>query len=95
MAKKNSSKPFSVVCAFWGLVIASAVFITSGIFQAFGILSSVVGILDLVGKVALFLAVALSAFQFVKGKKTGWKVVYWIALIVYAVGVVFGIVRFV
>lgn len=93
MAKKKE-KSFSVVCAFWGLVIAAAVFVTSGVFQAFGLLSSVVGILDLVGKIALFLAVALCAYQFVKDMKTGWKVVYWIALVVYAVGVVFGIVRF-
>ncbi|MBE5733293.1 MAG: hypothetical protein E7353_09760 [Clostridiales bacterium] len=93
MAKKNGS-PFSVVCAFWGLLIASAVFVASGIFQAFGILTSVVSILDLIGKVALFLAVAIIAFQFTRGKKAGWKIVYWVALIVYATGVVFGIVRF-
>ena len=67
MAKK--SKPFSVVCAFWGLLIASAVFVASGIFNAFGLLTGIVGILDLVGKIALFLAVALIAFQFVKDKK--------------------------
>ncbi len=93
MAKKNG-KPFSVVCAFWGLIIAATVFVTSGIFQAFGILGTVVGILDLIGKIALFLAVALTAFQFVKGRNAAWKIVYWIALIVYAAGVVFGIVRF-
>jgi hypothetical protein len=92
MAKK--SKTFSVVCAFWGLLIAASVFVVSGIFNAFGMLAGVVGILDLVGKVALFLAVAVTAFQFVKDKKTGWKVTYWIVVIVYAVGVVFGIVRF-
>jgi hypothetical protein len=40
------------------------------------------------------LAVAIIAFQFTKGKKAGWKIVYWVALIVYATGVVFGIVRF-
>ena len=94
MAKRNG-KPFSVVCAFWGLVIASAVFVTSGIFHAFGILTSVVNILNLVGKIALFLAVAICSFQFVKGKQAGWKVVYWVSHIVYEVGEVFGIVKFV
>jgi hypothetical protein len=51
MARKNGS-PFSVVCAFWGLLIASAVFVASGVFQAFGILTDVVRILDLIGKLA-------------------------------------------
>ena len=92
MAKKNKS--FSVVCAFWGLLIASSVFVVSGIFRAFGILSSIVSILDLAGKIALFLAVALTAYEFVKDKKTGWKVTYWIVVIVYATGVIFGIVKF-
>ncbi len=94
MSKKNG-KPFSVVCAFWGLMIASAVFITSGIFNAFGLLSDVVNILNLVGKVALFIAIALCAYKFVNDKAKGWKITYWIALIVYAAGVVFGILRFI
>lgn len=92
MAKKEKS--FSVVCAYWGLLIASLVFVASGIFTALGILAPVVSILDLIGKIALFLAVALGAFKFTSGKKTVWKVLYWVALIVYAVGVVFGIVSF-
>ena len=77
-----------------GLIIAAGVFVVSGIFNALGLFSSVVGILDLVGKIALFLAIAICAYQFVVGKSKGWKIVYWVALIVYAAGVVFGIVHF-
>ena len=93
MAKK-STKSLTSVCAFVGLIIAAGVFVVSGIFNALGLFGAVVGILDLVGKIALFLAIAICAYQFVIGKTKGWKVVYWIALIVYAVGVVFGLIHF-
>ena len=93
MAKNG--KPFSVTCAFFGLIIAATVFVVSGIFSAFNFLLDVVKILDLIGKIALFLSVALCAYKFVSDKRKGWKIVYWVALAVYAAGVVFGIVKFV
>lgn len=93
MAKKSSKSLISTF-AFAGLIIAAGVFLASGIFNFLGILTGIISILDLVGKIALFLVVAICAYQFVIGKTKGWKIVYWIALIVYAAGVVFGFLHF-
>ena len=93
MAKKKEVN-FVSACAFWGLVIAAAIFIVHGIFSAFGLFSNVVAIIDLVGKVALFIAVAVSGYGFIVGRRTAWKVVYWVALAIYVAGIVFGILHF-
>lgn len=93
MAKKSAKSMVSVF-AFVGLVIAAGVFLASGIFNFLGILTGIISILDLVGKIALFLAIAICAYQYVNGKKKVWKIIYWIAIIVYAAGVVFGFLNF-
>ena len=43
------------------------------------------------GNIALIIAVAIPAWQFVKYRSTGWKVVYWIALVGFALGAVLGL----
>lgn len=84
---------FVRACAFWGILIAAVVFVVGGILRWVGIGENIIGILDLVAKVALLIAVAIPAYDWVKYKKVGWQVVYWIALIVYIFGVVFGFVH--
>lgn len=96
MAKKEKRERQNLVsvCAFWGLVIASLLYVTYGIFNLFGIFSEFLGIIDLVGKIALCIAIAVAAYSFTKGKKKGWKILYWIALLIYVLGITFGYVHF-
>ena len=91
----GNKNDFVRACAFWGILIAATVFVVGGILRWIpGIGDTVVNILDLLAKIALLVAVSIPAFDWVKYKKVGWKVTYWIALAVYVFGVVFGFVKF-
>ncbi len=80
--------------AFWGLVIASVIFVAAGIIKLFEFenVALVVSILDIVAKVFLLIAVGVPGFGYVRGKHKAWQIIFWVALIIYAAGVVFGIV---
>ena len=98
MSKKTttySSEKRSITkfCAFWGIVIAVVLLVLTAIFNAVGGSLGMIGsISDLVAKIALAVAVAFPAYDYVRGKAKGWKIVYWIALILYIVCIVLGFV---
>ena len=98
MAKKNTShtserRNFTKFCAFWGIVIAVALLVVTAIFNAVGGSLGLIGsIADLVAKIALIVAVSFPAYDYVRGKSKGWKIVYWIALVLYIVCIVLGFV---
>ncbi len=99
MAKRRSSASSGSivrVCSFCALVIAAAIFLFSGLVQALHIsaLSHLVSVFNLIGQICLVVGIAFPAYDFTLGKKRGWKVVFWIALIVYVFGCVFGVLRF-
>lgn len=74
------------LCAFWGIVIATALFVVLAILHLVGAsLGIFETILDLVAKIALLVAVAIPGYDFVRGKRIGWKVTYWVALVLYIV----------
>ena len=102
MSRRYSSYTWTEICAFWGMIIASVSYIFSGLFRFLvnwindishdvaSILSLVSNIMSLLGSIALLVAIAIPAWQYVKYRSKGWKVVYWIALVVYVLGVGFG-----
>ena len=55
------------------------------------IINSIISVFTFLGNIALIIAVAIPAWQFVKYRSTGWKVVYWIALVGFALGAVLGL----
>ncbi len=89
-------------CAFWAMTIAAFMYIFSGFIRfllwvaknistkSAGILNQIVSVGQFIGNVALIVAIALPAYGFVRGKTKAWKVVYWVALAVFALGVVLG-----
>lgn len=88
------------ICAFWGLAIASTLFIVTAVlniinskFRIDG-MGTAIGIFDVVAKVCLLVAIGIPAYGYVRRKSTGWKVFFWIALIIYALGVVFSVIHF-
>ncbi len=102
MSRNYSTITWTEVCAFWGMVIAGFSHFFGGLFRglvkwafsdgnAARILNNIVNILTLVGNIALLVAIALPAYQFVKYKTKGWRVFYWIAFALFLVGVVFGV----
>ncbi|MCD8295039.1 MAG: hypothetical protein LUE27_07350 [Clostridia bacterium] len=88
--------------AFWGLAIAAILFVVYAvmnmIYKFAGLtfdsntFNLVMNIFGIISKIFILLAVALPAYSYVRGRKRGWKIFYWIALIIYAVCVVFDIV---
>lgn len=91
-------------CAFWGMAIASIMYICSGVInfsikligkispETESVLNQTVGIFQLLGNIAIIIAIALPAYGFVRGRGKGWKIFYWIALVIFALGVVFGMI---
>ena len=85
------------LCAFWGMVVAAFTHFFGGLFHAIvkifdvkGVLTSVANICQLLGNIALLVAIALPAYQLVKYRTKGWKTFYWISLVLFILGVGFG-----
>lgn len=100
----STSPRFTVnLCAFWAMVIAAFMYVFSGLIhlllscvdsigasKSAGVLRSLVSIGSFIGNIALIVAIAIPAYNFVRGKNRNWKVCYWIALVFFAFGVVLG-----
>lgn len=90
-------------CAFWGMVISGFAYLLSGILkvsnamlarvwpQLAGFFASLVSILTFIGNIAIILAIAIPAWQVVAYRSKGWKIVYWIAFVGFALGSVLGL----
>ena len=103
MARHSYSVTWTEICAFWGMVIAAFSHFFGGLFRvlvnwafekgaAHDILITVVNVLSLAGNIALLIAIALPAYQFVRFKPQGWKVFYWIMFTLFLISVAFGYV---
>ena len=90
-------------CAFWSLAIAATLFVVAAILNVvrsvFGIdgnaaLNWCISIFELLAKVALLVAIGIPAYGYVRGRKKAWKIFFWVALVIYALGVVFSVIHF-
>lgn len=100
----SGNKGFTKFCAYWALAIAAFTYLFGGllnlIIETVNHLSSATAaslrtaseIVTLLGTIALVVAVALPAHGYVRGKKKIWKIIYWIALSVFVLGVVFNLI---
>ena len=82
-------------CAFWGIVIAGAVMLFTFVISLIAKLgvtiswvSSAVSICNIISMVALLVAVGLPAHAYVRGRSKGWKAVFWVAFILYLLGII-------
>lgn len=83
------------LCAFWGIFIAAILFVASGILGFFdlgNVGATIISVFNLIGKLALLVAVAFPAYGYVRGKAKVWKIIFWVALVVYVAGCVFGVI---
>lgn len=79
--------------SFFGILFAAIVF-TIGAILNWCKLGDVTHALNLVAQIFLLVAVAIPAWDYVKGKNQTWKVIFWIALVIYVFGCVFGMIHF-
>jgi hypothetical protein len=96
-SSSNGNYSLVKVCAFWGVVLAGIAglitFILNllekcGVTISWG--SSVSGVCSLIAQIALYVSVWLAAYDFVRYKSKGWKIVYLVFLILGILGL-FGI----
>lgn len=73
-------------CSYFALVIAAAMFLIGGIFSG-----KIQSILNLIAQIFLLIGIGVPAYDYTRGKKKAWRIIYWIALIVYVLGCVFGV----
>ena len=103
MARRYSTVSWTEICAFWGMVVAAFTHFFGGLFKALvrwafsdskvgSTLLRIADICSLLGNIALLIAIAVPAYQFVKYKSKGWRVFYWVSLILFILGVIFGVV---
>ena len=99
MAKKtkkatgSNANGFVRGCAYFALIIAATIFLVDGIFHYFEIsgFEKLLSVVSLVGKLCLAVGIGFAAYEFTCGKAVVWRVLFWIALVVYVLGCVFGI----
>ncbi len=92
MAKRQRTegaarRSFVKLCAFFGLILAAFLFVFGGLFSG----SAVGSILEIVGKLALLVAIAFPAYEYSRGMKKAWRIIFWIALVIYVLGCVLGL----
>ncbi|PWM74222.1 MAG: hypothetical protein DBX59_04020 [Bacillota bacterium] len=91
MAKQRTEaaarRSFVKLCAFIALFLSAIIFVIGGLLAG----SKAGTILDLIAKVALLIGIAFPAYDYVRGLNKVWKIIYWVALIIYALGCTFGV----
>lgn len=78
-----------------GHIHAAILFVASGILGFFdlgNVGTTIISVFNLIGKLALLVAVAFPAYGYVRGKAKVWKIIFWVALVVYVAGCVFGVI---
>lgn len=95
MAKERTERAarndFIKVCCYIALVLAALMFLLGGVLsKVFS--AQVVSILNLIGQLSLLIGIAFPAYSFVRNKHIAWTVIYWIALVVYLFGCIFGVI---
>lgn len=72
-------------CSFWALALAIILWALTLIPP---VKNAVGSILSLCAELSMLLAVAFPAYDYTRGKGKGWKIAYWIILVLYAAVVV-------
>ncbi len=97
--KKTTTKTLSAnslirVCAYCALVISATIFLFNGTVNLLDIavLKRLMSTLNFVGQILLAVGIAIPAYDYTCGKRSVWRVIYWIALFVYLLGCVFGVI---
>lgn len=83
------------VCAFWGVVLSGIAGLISFMLKLLQIIGveikwggKVSGACSLIAQIALFISAWLAAWDYVKFKSRGWKIVFWVFLVLGILGLV-------
>lgn len=88
--------------SFWAVAISSLLYIVGGILKfiewlakqfkwtVHGSLGPIGQVLNLIASILLVVALGIPAYNYVRGKGKSWKIIYWVAIVVFTLGIVFG-----
>lgn len=81
-------------CTYFALLIAAAIFLFNGIINLLDIavLKRLASAFNLIGQILLAIGIAIPAYDYSRGKKRVWRILFWAALVVYLLGCVFGVI---
>ncbi|MDE6274890.1 MAG: hypothetical protein K2L87_07600 [Clostridiales bacterium] len=79
------------LCAFVALFLAALLYVLGPIMNWLG-LGTLAGILNMIASYALLIAIAFPAWNYVCYKRKVWRICYWVALVIYILGVMFGFI---
>ncbi|MBE7090590.1 MAG: hypothetical protein E7363_01590 [Clostridiales bacterium] len=84
---------FVKFCSFFALLLAALLIFIYNVLPEIGITmqGKLLGILSLVKDIALLLGIAFAAYAYADNKGKGWRITFWIALVLYLGAAVFGI----
>ena len=96
MSRRNNEGGLMAIvraCSYFALAISALTFLFSGMNWWFGwhIMARAMNIVDVVGKACLLIGVAIPAYEFTLDKHIAWHIVFWVALVIFAAGCVFGV----
>lgn len=93
MAKQRTEaaarRSFVKLCAFIALFLSAVIFVIGGLLAG----SKAGSILDLIAKIALLIGIAFPAYEYARGLNKVWRIIYWVALVIYALGCTFGVLK--
>ena len=91
---KSENRSIFYFFSFIVLVIAAVLIFVNKLLPVVGVNASgpLFTILDTIQNIFVLLVIGFFAYYFVSSKKKAWKIVYWISLALFIVGIVLGIV---
>ena len=93
---KTSNKNILNLMAYVALILIAFFVLIQNLLPAIGvdIGGAIINIIKTIEEVLILLVIAFTAYNFVQGKKKAWKIIYWIAIALFIVGVIFIWIRF-
>lgn len=95
MAKQRTEgaarRSFVKLCSYVALFLAALMYLLGGVLsKVFS--AQVVGIFNLIGQLSMLIGIAFPAYEYSRGLHKAWRIIYWIALVVYLFGCIFGVI---
>ena len=87
--KKSDTKILNLL-AFFALIIVAILIVVNNLLPIIGIeiKGALFNLLNTIKEIFILIIVGISAYNYVAGKTKGWTIAFWIAVIIFVVGVV-------
>ena len=95
VVEHRERRDITKLCACWGIVFSAIAMFISFIVALLNLCGVTIswagtlqGVCSMVSMIALLVAVAFPAYDYCRGRGKNWKIVYWVALVLYICGII-------